>query len=153
MTYQTTSNKTVRMIEFTKSSDQSVTSGDAITFDTKKTSGGDSVSVNSSTGAITLNSSKSYWITLNLHVERGSTTQSFSSAFYDSSGQITPENGGFNSDYSYGAFNSYSTKSPTFTAQFVIKYPTDTYYAKMISVGSSSSVSERTSLFILEVTE
>lgn len=150
MTYQTTSNKTVRMIEFRNSSSQSISSGDAIVFDTKKTSGGDSVSVNSSTGAITLDSSKSYWLTLNLHVDRGATSQSFSSAFYDSGGQITAENGGFNSDYTVGVIsNSYS---PTFTAQFVIHNPNDTYYAKMISVGSSSSIDTRTSLFILEVT-
>ena len=150
MSYQITPNRIIRMIEFTKSSSQSIASGDAITFDTKRTSGGDSVSVNSSTGAITLDSSKEYWLTLNLHVERGAITDSFSSSFHDSSSQITASGGGFKSDYSYHSSVS-QANSPTFTAQLVVQNPTQTYYAKIDTVGSSSSINTRTSLFILEV--
>lgn len=150
MTYLTTANKTTRFVEYTLSANQTVSSGDAILFDTKKTTGGDSVSINSTTGEITLSTSSAYWLTVNICIDRASTGTSFHVSFYDSSGtEILEEGGSYGADYTIGT--SSNRYSPTFTCQLVVKNPTDTYYAKVKTVAANSEVHTRTNLFIMEI--
>ena len=150
MSYLTTPDKTTRFIEYTLSANQTVSNGDYVKFDTKKTTGGDSVSINSSTGEITLSSEKTYWLTVNTHFKRYQNNTSFTLAFYDSSNnQITEENGGYECDYTIGTTsNRYSAN---FTAQLLLENPTDTYYLTVVRCWPNSEVHTRTTLFICEI--
>ena len=102
MSYNNIRKASGKMIEYTKSSTQSVSSGDAITFDTKRTTGGDSVSINGS-GIISLNSSKSYWIQASIAINMSSNGD-YKVTFQDSSGNTLSER--------TGVFPAYHTLSP-----------------------------------------
>lgn len=151
MSYNNIRKASGKMIEYTKSSTQSVSSGDTITFDTKRTTGGDSVSINGS-GIISLNSSKSYWIQASIAINMSSNGD-YKVTFQDSSGNTLSE--------SAGVFPAYHTLSPdddgnpftnsSYMASLVVDNPSLDYKLVVTSIPASSTIRTETHLFIMEM--
>ena len=93
MSYNNIRKAICEFIEYTKSSTQTISNGSAITFDTKRTTGGDDVSIDSSTGIITLDSSKRYWIQASINVIR-SAAGNFEFTFQTGAGGSLAESDG-----------------------------------------------------------
>ena len=143
-------------VEFSKSSTQTVSAGDIITFDatTKRTSGSDSVSVNSSTGVITLSSNKRYWVQASIAVERSSNNNY--EIFWRTGAGTT------NLTNSDGCFSVVARRQTAVTggqpyvtsshvASIMVDYPTDTYRLYVDTMPANSTVLTLTNLFIMEL--
>ena len=76
MTYLNTQ-AAATMIEVTLSSAQTASQGDFVLFDTIRATGSHGVSVNSSTGELSLDPSKYYRVQASIDVSRSSTTSSW----------------------------------------------------------------------------
>lgn len=144
----------VTMIEITRSSSQSITTGSICEFDTLRSTGGHSLSLNVSTGEITLDQTKDYYIQASIDITRGSTTSSFSFAWIDEVGSvISNANGGFDQNWDFHSSAS-TTNIPnaTMTAMYITQAPTAKIRLKAISAASSSSFDTNLSVIIYEVT-
>lgn len=143
-------------VEFSKSSTQTVSAGDIITFDatTKRSTGSDSVSLNSSTGVISLSSSKRYWIQASIAVERSSNNNY--EIFWRTGAGST------NLGESDGCFSAVARRQTAKTggqpyvtsshvASVMVDYPTDTYRLYVDSMPANSTVLTLTNLFIMEM--
>lgn len=142
------------MVEYTKSTSQTVSSGDVITFDTKRTTGSDSTSVNSSTGVISLDGSRRYWVQASLAVTMSS-NDSYEATFQDSNGNTLSESDGVFPAYHTITYpddfnNSYVNHS--YMASLIINTPTLDYKLVMTTVPANSTVLVETHLFIMELT-
>lgn len=141
------------MVEYTMSSSQTVSSGDVITFDTKRTTGSDSTSVNSSTGVISLDSSRNYWVQASVAVTMAS-NGSYEITFQDSAGNTLSESDGVfpayhtitrPDDYQ----NSYVNHS--YMASLMVDKPSLDYKLVVTAVPANSTVLVETHLFIMEM--
>lgn len=151
MSYLNTRKASCAWVEFTQSSAQTISSGTDITWDTKRTTGGDSISINSSTGVITLDSSRRYWIQATIGVDR-SATGDFAFEFQTGAGgSLTQSQGAFPVIY----IESISTTKPfinsSFVASLMVSYPSTTYKLRCTSVDASSTLQEPTHLFVMEL--
>ncbi|MGA1738682.1 MAG: hypothetical protein ACO4AM_05325 [Candidatus Nanopelagicaceae bacterium] len=143
-------------IEFSKSSTQTVSAGDIILFDstTKRSTGSDGVSVNSSTGVISLSSSKRYWIQASIAIERTSNSEY---QIFWRTGSGTSNLG--NSDGCFSVVARGQTAStggtPYITSSHVasvmVDYPTETYRLYIQTMPANSTVLTLTNLFIMEM--
>lgn len=68
---------------WTKSASQVMSSGDVLTFDSARSTGTSGLSVDSSTGVITLTEGKDYWLQLSVDVSRSSTSATFAFELFD----------------------------------------------------------------------
>lgn len=141
-------------VEFSKSATQTVSVGSIITFDssTKRSTGSDSVSVNSS-GVISLSSSKRYWIQASIAVQRSSNNDY--EIFWRTG------NGNVNLSNDDGCFSSVAMHNDTYTndppyitsshvASVMVDYPTDSYRLYVQTMPANSTVLTLTNLFIME---
>lgn len=152
MTHLAVRKSSCAWVEFTQSSAQTISPGTNITWDTKRTTGGDSISINSSTGVITLDSSKRYWIQASIHFIRSSVQQndSVSFEFQDSAGStVTPANGGFSMVYVEDINVPYINSS--FVASLMISYPSLSYKLVCTDIPNNSTFASQSSLFIMEL--
>lgn len=139
------------MVEYTKSASQTVSSGDAITFNTKRTTGSDSTSVNSSTGVISLDSSRSYWVQASVAATMPS-DGSFEITFQDSSGNTLSE-----SDGVFPAYHSLNNTSVTayinhsYMASLIVDKPSLSYKLVATTIPANSTIEVETHLFIMEM--
>lgn len=138
-------------VELTQSSAQTISSGTDITWDTKRTTGGDNISFNSSTGVITLDSSRRYWIQATINVVR-SGNGNFAFEFQTGAGvTLTPAQGGFPVIY----IEQNTTKpfiNSSFVASLMVSYPVTTSYKLHCSnIDTNSTFASQSHLFIMEM--
>ena len=151
MSYNNIRKASGKMIEYTKSTTQTVSNGDIITFNTKRTTGSDSVSISGS-GVISLNSDKSYWIQASIAIDMSSNGD-YKVTFQDASGNTLTE--------SDGVFPAYHTLSPdddgnpftnsSYMASLVVDNPSLDYKLVVTSIPANSTVRTETHLFIMEM--
>lgn len=136
-------------VEFTQSSAQTISSGTDITWDTKRTTGGDNISINSSTGVITLDSSKRYWIQATIAVDR-SGNGNFAFEFETGAGaSLTQAQGNFPVIYVEDTTRPFINSS--LLASLIVSYPTTTYKLVCTSADSNSTFAAQSHLFIMEL--
>lgn len=141
-------------IELTLSSAQTIITNDVIAFDTLRASGPYELSLNSSTGEITLSGSKTYWVQASIDVNRISTTSDFRFAWIDQTGtEISAANGGFDATWEYHVSSS-TTNAPNATtvANYISSDPVQSIRLKAMNVAASSTANTSMSVIIFEVT-
>lgn len=140
------------MIEVTKSSAQTASTGDIVLWDTIRATGTHGVTVNSSTGEIGLDTSKHYHIEASIHVDRSSTSSSWRFAWVDSNGtEISAADGGYDAEWTWhNSSTIYGTPNPTYVAVYQSTSPIGSIRLKATLLNANSSILTQTSLFILE---
>lgn len=152
MTYSATQPLKTVMIELTLSSSHSISSGDAVLFDTLRASGSHGVSVNASTGEISLDTSKHYYIQASIDVNRAANPSSWNFAFYDNTSTlISASSGGYDASWDTHTSSTTTGLNATYTAVYQSASPYSSVFLKAVSVAASSTVRIDTSVFILEV--
>ena len=141
------------MVEYTKSTSQTVSSGDVIVFDTKRSTGSDGTSVDSSTGVISLSGARNYWVQASLAVTM-STNGSYEATFQDSAGNTLSESDGVFPAYHTITYpdnfnNSYINHS--YMGSLIVDNPTLDYKLVITAVPAGSTVLVETHLFIMEL--
>ena len=154
MSYGHTKKSSAIMVQYTKSSTQSLSDGDVITFNTKKTTGSDGTSVNSSTGVIALDSSRRYWVQASISIEM-SANDSFEVTFQDSAGNNLDESDGVFPAY-HKLVTSGSVTPPfinhSYMASLVIDKPSLDYkLVATFDTSSSHTCTVETNLLIIEI--
>ena len=150
MSYNNIKNRNVSIIELRHSTDQSVSVGDAVLFDTLKGDGSHGVSVDAS-GNITLNTGREYWIQASFDIDRSATTDSWAFDFYNAStGTVLGvSDGAFQAQWDYAA--SATKTNATFTAAYVSTAPLSSIVLKATTMTNTSTVSRYTRIIIIEV--
>jgi len=139
------------LIQITLSSAQTASSGDVVVFDTIASTSTPGLSLNATTGEITLDSTKHYYIQASIQVDRSSTTSDFNFAWIDSSGTtLTTADGAFDATWEYHTGTVGETA--TCTANYITRSPTSAVRLKALTLAASSSVRTDTTVFIMEVT-
>lgn len=136
-------------VEFTQSSAQTISSGTDITWDTKRTTGGDNISINSSTGVITLDSTKRYWIQATINVVRSGNGNIGFEFKTGAGGSLTQAQGNFPMLYIEDTTNPYINSS--FVASLMVSYPTSTYKLQCTIIDANSTLASQSHLFIMEL--
>ncbi len=138
-------------VEFTQSSAQTISSGTDITWDTKRTTGGDNISINSSTGVITLDSSKRYWIQASINVVR-SGNNDFAFEFQTGAGgSLTESDGSFPVLYIEHATGGFPYINSSFVASLMVSYPSTTYKLRCTNIDANSTFASQSHLFVMEL--
>lgn len=155
MSYLPQSRKTV-MLEATLSSAQTASQGDIVLFDTLRATSTHGVSLNASTGEITLSNAKDYYVQASIDVERSSTTSSWRFVWVDSTGsEIDADSGGFDAQWDYHtASNSAGVPNATYTAVYQVSAPSiavSPIRLKATSLAANSSILLSTAVLIVEV--
>ena len=125
--------------------------GDKVLFPTKTTTGGDAVSISS--GVISLSSSRSYYIQINVGVDRPSSSSDVSFEFWNdtASAKLLRTSGAFEARYlpTVGGINS---NGSTF-GQLTIDNPSFDISVKInqLGVGNTADILENCHLFIVEM--
>lgn len=136
------------MIEVSLSSTATVSTGSMVPFDTVRATGSHGVTVNSSTGEVSLDTSKQYYIQASVDVSRSSTTSGFRLAWVDSTGtEISASNGGYDAQWDYS-----NSSNATYTAVYQSTTPVSPIRLKVALISANSTVNLATKLLILEVT-
>lgn len=147
---------TAVMIEVSLSSAQTASAGDYVLFDTIRATGSHGVSVNSSTGELTLDKSKQYHVQASIDVSRSSTTGSWRFAWVDGSGaEISADLGGYDAEWNYvPSGTTAGGGNATYTAvyQSGLAPAESPIRLKATTLSPASSILTATKLLILEVT-
>lgn len=147
---------TAVIIEASLSSAQTASAGDYVLFDTIRATGSHGVSVNSSTGELTLDTSKQYYVQASIDVSRSSTSGSWRFAWVDSSGtEISADLGGYDAEWNYsppGTTTSGSNATYTAVYQSELVQVESPIRLKATTLSTASSILTATKLLILEVT-
>lgn len=154
MTYGFIAKAQTVFIEYTKPSAQTVSQGNAITFAdaNKRSTGSNSVSINSSTGVITLASNKRYWIQAHLSVDMGADDAICQIEFQDSNGNTLSESDG-NFPFYHDVVEGRTTRpreNSSYMASLVVENPTLSYKLVPTTIPASSEIRTTTHLFIIE---
>ena len=153
MSYNNIRKAICEFIEYTKSSTQIISNGNTITFDTKRTTGGDGVSIDSSTGIITLNSDRSYWIQGFITFDIPSEGD-FKVEFQDSNGNSLSESDGNFPAYFHSEPDRSDSGRPfannSQLCSLLVKQPSLQYKLVATTVPSNTTVHLSTHLFITE---
>ena len=149
MSYLTTRKSDCAWIEYTQSSAQTISSGTDITWNTKRTTGGDGVSIDSSTGIITLDSSKRYWIQASISVTRSADGNIEFTFQNGSGGSLSESNGNFPMLYVEDQSDPYINSS--FVTSLVVSKPTTTYKLRCVTIDANSTFDLESHLFIMEM--
>ena len=140
-------------VEYTKSSTQTISNGSVITFNTKRTTGDDGVSIDSSTGIITLNSNRSYWIQGFITFEIPSEGD-FKVEFQDSNSNSLSESDGNFPAYFHSEPDRTSSGLPfannSQLCSLLVKQPSLQYKLVATTVPANTTVHLSTHLFITE---
>jgi hypothetical protein len=148
---------TAVMIEVSLSAAQTASAGDYVLFDTIRATGSHGVSVNSSTGELTLDTSKQYYVQASIDVSRSSTTGSWRFTWVDSSGtEITVDLGGYDAEWNYEPpATTTGGGNATYTAVYQpgLGETQSPIRLKATTLSPASSILTATKLLILEVTQ
>lgn len=152
MTYAATRLSDCAMIEYTHSTTQTASTGTVLLFDTKRTTGGDSVSINSSTGEITLASDRRYWIQCSCAIER-SANSDYEIQFQNNNGTaLTESDGNFRAyDRRDLTVTDYPMQNSSYVASLIVDNPSISYRVVATLMPASSTVLTATHLFIFEL--
>ena len=153
MTYFKNAQAEATMIEVTLSSAQTASQGDFVLFDTIRATGSHGVSVNSSTGELSLDPNKYYRVQASIDVSRSSTTSSWRFAWVDSSGnEISAADGGYDAQWDYHtASNNAGVPNATYVAMYQPTYlPATPIRLKATTLAAASSILPSTALIIIE---
>tara|TARA_B000000557_G_scaffold150861_1_gene122467 strand:+ start:92 stop:541 length:450 start_codon:yes stop_codon:yes gene_type:complete len=147
MTYKQRHARTTRLIELSADGSQTVTNGDTIYFQNKRTTGGDSISVNN--GVISLSSSKSYFLQFAFSIERPSNTSNGIFTWYNATTNtaLTKANGAF-----LGEITTTALANGSRIAVMYADKPS--YDIKIVVSGMSSgnaTIREETNISIMEI--
>jgi hypothetical protein len=149
-----TAAKPTRLIELTSGINRSVSTGSALILATiRATSAGHGVTVNSTTGEITLPGGFDYYVQASIEIDRNANTESFRIAFTDSGGtEITAADGGFDCVYEWHS-SSTTTNVPNFTlsAVYASASPLSSIFLKCMSMTAGSVMTTNTSIIIVQV--
>jgi hypothetical protein len=148
--YEALSSTRVNVVlsEFSKTGlSQVMSSGDALTFDTVRSTGTSTLSINSSTGVITPTAGYTYWLLFSEDGQRSSTSAAFSFSFYDQSGTLLTPAVGNASSTAWAVGLSATNLSQT--AQMVLLDTTQTYSLK-VTISSGTLTAQRPTLLVLE---
>ena len=150
MSYNNQRNRDVSIIELTHSTDQSVSAGDALLFDTLRAEGSHGVSVDGS-GNITLNAGREYWIQASFDVDRSATTDSWAFDFYNASTStvLGVSDGAFQAQWDYATTTGKT--NATFTAAYVQAAPIASIVLKATTLTNTSTITTNTHIMIIEV--
>mgnify|MGYP003137969028 CR=1 FL=1 len=152
MTYLNTKDSQIEFIEYKMSSTQAVDDDVVIKFDsaTKRTTGGDAVSYDSTTGILTLSSSRRYWVQASMVIDRGSNSAYSIEWIEDSSyNRINPSDGGFRAIAQRTAISSGNYLTSSHVAHLMVDNPSIGYRLNF-DTGPASDVMTLTNLFIIE---
>ena len=149
MTYLASRKSSCALIEFSQSSTQTISSGTDILWDTKRTTGGDGISINSSTGIITLNSSRRYWIQATINVLRSGNSDFAFEFQTGAGGALTQADGSFPILYIEDTTRPIINSS--FMASLMVSYPSTTFKLRCTSVDANSTLESQSHLFIMEL--
>ena len=151
MSFKNTITAAAAMIEYTKSSTQTVSDGDTITFQTKRTTGSDGVSINGS-GVISLDSGRSYWIQASIAIDMSSNGD-YKVTFQDSSGNTLSESDGVFPAYQslYPDDDGQPFTNSSYMASLIVERPSLSYKLVVVDVPENSTVRTETHLLIKEV--
>lgn len=153
MTYFKNAPALTTMIEVTLSSAQTASQGDFVLFDTIRATGSHGVSVNSSTGELSLDPNKYYRIQASIDVSRSSTTSSWRFAWVDSGGnEISAADGGYDAQWDYHtASNNAGVPNATYVAMYQpTNLPATPIRLKATTLAAASSILPSTALIIIE---
>jgi len=150
MSFNNVKSRSTAIIELTNSSNQSVSVGDALLFDTLRASGTHGVSVDGS-GNISLDTSKEYFIQVSFDVERGTTSDSWAFDFYNAttSTVLAVSDGAFQAQWD--AVPTTTRTNATFTAAYVQSAPISSIVLKATTMSSTGTVTTNTNIVIIEV--
>lgn len=153
MTFLNTKDSKIEFIEYKMSSTQSITGGDQIIkldSTTKRTTGGDAVSYNSTTGVLTLSSSRRYWVQASIFYDRNSNAGYSIEWVTDSSmSEVTQTSGGFRAIVQVTANVSGYYRTSNHTAHLLVDNPTNAYRLNYGN-GPSGDILTQTNMFIIE---
>jgi hypothetical protein len=152
MTYKIARKSNCAWVEYRKSSTQTISLGSIITFDIKNTTGGDSVSINGSTGVVTLSSSKRYWIQASIAINKSSNgdyqidwEKSDGTALSTTDGNFPAYSRRVSDVLGYPFYNS------SYVASLLTDNPSIDYRLKVTDCPANSTVLLETHLFIMEL--
>lgn len=149
MSYLNTRKASCAWVEYTQSSAQTISSGTDIIWDTSRSTGGDNILINSSTGVITLDSSRRYWIQATINVVRSANGNIGFEFKTGAGGSLTQAQGNFPMLYIEDTTNPYINSS--FVASLMVSYPTSTYKLQCTTIDASSTLASQSHLFIMEL--
>ena len=151
MSYNSIRKAICEFVEYTKSSTQTISNGSVITFNTKRTNGCDEVSIDSSTGVITLDPNRSYWIQASITFDIPSEGD-FKVEFQDSSGNSLSESDGNFPAYFHSEPDRTSAGLPfannSQLCSLLVKQPSLQYKLVATTVPANTTVHLSTHLFI-----
>jgi hypothetical protein len=141
-----------RLVELSRSTGQSVTTGDYLKFDTLRETSSSGIACNATTGEISLPGSCEHCLIASIEIDRNANTESFRIAWVDSGGtEITPANGGFDCNYDWHS-SSTTTNVPNFTLTAVLTTSqAASFYLKCASMTTGSTMTAQTSIIITQV--
>ena len=145
--------KTTRLHELTRSTTQTVSSGDVIKFDTLRSTSAGGLSNNASTGEITLSSSYRYLLIASLDVSRTSTTDDVRVAFFSGSTEIAIVDGGYDATWTYHASSTSAGNYTNCTMQawyVPAAAPASPITLKIFDVSNSSTINTTMSVLVIE---
>ena len=153
MTYNIRKKVQTNLVELRADGSQTgIADGDKVKFPTKVTTSGDSVSISSS-GVISLSSSKSYYIQVNVSCDRPSSTSDISFEFWNdtTSTKLTRSDGAFEARY-LPTVNTNRYNGSTI-GQLTIDNPTFDLSVRVNQLGSGNTVDilDACHLFIIEM--
>ena len=129
-----------------KSSAQVLNNGDKLIFTASRSTGTSGVTINASTGDISLTSGKQYWAVLSIDVSRSNTSTGFSFGFYDQAGNLLGAADGA-SQSSWGVGQAANNISSTCQAVLLDTHQT---YSIRATIASGTLSTETPSLIIME---
>jgi len=153
MSYNNIRKAICEFVEYTKSTTQTISDNSVITFDTKRTTGDDGIAIDSSTGVITLDPNRSYWIQASITFDIPSEGD-FKVEFQDSSGNSLTESDGNFPAYFHSEPDKTSSGRPfannSHLCSLLVKQPSLQYKLVATTVPANTTVHLSTHLFITE---
>lgn len=150
MTYKSLTSSKCEWVEYRMSATQAVAVDDIIKFDpsTKRTTGGDSVSYNGTTGVLSLSSTKRYWVQASLAIQRSSNT-AYRVDWVEESAltRVDVADGGFSAIAQRTGGSTYYTSSHV--CHLMVDYPSAGFRLNY-DAGPSATILTLTNLFIIE---
>lgn len=136
-------------IEYTQSSAQTINTGTDIVWDVERSTSTPAMSINSSTGVITLDSSKRYWIQASLNVIRTNIGHIEFSFKTSTGGNLTQADGNFPMYYREDTTPYYINSS--FVVSLMVSYPSTAYKLVCTNVDTNSTLASQSHLFVMEM--
>lgn len=140
--------RNLAMIELTLSSAQTASQGDFVKWDTVRATGTHGVSVNATTGEVSLDPSRQYHVVASIDVDRGSLTSDWAFNWCDSTGtELTYAEGSFDGRWDYAVT---VTNNATFTAVYQSATPKGIIKLKATTLAPSSAFNTSFRCLIME---